>query len=416
MKAILFNQSHDDDSIVVSPTSRQSANTETVTLKSGPMMRFSFEPQIVENQKEPKNAVCGTLVYEKKGKSEDLYPSEKREEHASKLDVKTGDYLKLSLSTSETRALFNALSKLYRLSGAMDGIPSWDTSYVEVNNASMALLNLLQKDASTARMLQEDTNFELVKELLKLLTQGKSREELSRVLSNLEVDNLHQLSASLSLELFERAISDIEENFSNTSEEFWQTKILSKYPWIIEQLFSTPYVLFGSKMYLGGKSIENHGGNEADFIFRNEATSNVAIIEIKKPDTHLLGRPYRGQSYSLSSDLSGAVNQVLSYKHSLATELRNLQANSTEQFEAFNPQCIVILGCAKEFHDEYGRPDKIKVGTFENFRSNVNGVTIITYDELLTKIKRLVSLLKATKQETDLPDIEHESDFGDCPF
>ena len=80
-------------------------------------MRFSFEPQIVENQKEPKNAVCGTLVYEKKGKSEDLYPSEKREEHASKLDVKTGDYLKLSLSTSETRALFNALSKLYRLSG-----------------------------------------------------------------------------------------------------------------------------------------------------------------------------------------------------------------------------------------------------------------------------------------------------------
>ena len=265
-------------------------------------------------------------------------------------------------------------------------------------------------------MLQEDTNFELVKELLKLLTQGKSREELSRVLSNLEVDNLHQLSASLSLELFERAISDIEENFSNTSEEFWQTKILSKYPWSIEQLFSTPYVLFGSKMYLGGKSIENHGGNEADFIFRNEATSNVAIIEIKKPDTHLLGRPYRGQSYSLSSDLSGAVNQVLSYKHSLATELRNLQANSTEQFEAFNPQCIVILGCTKEFHDEYGRPDKIKVGTFENFRSNVNGVTIITYDELLTKIKRLVSLLKATKQETDLPDIEHESDFGDCPF
>ena len=216
-----------------------------------------------KTKKKPKNAVCGTLVCEKKGKSEDLYPSEKREEHASKLDVKTGDYLKLSLSTSETRALFNALSKLYRLSGAMDGIPSWDTSYVEVNNASMALLNLLKKDASAARMLQEDTNFELVKELLKLLTQGKSREELSRVLSNLEVDNLHQLSASLSLELFERAISDIEENFSNTSEEFWQTKILSKYPWIIEQLFSTPCVLFGSKMYLGGKSIENHGGNES---------------------------------------------------------------------------------------------------------------------------------------------------------
>lgn len=379
-------------------------------------MRFSFEPQIVENQKEPTNTIRGTLVYEKKGKSEELYPSEKGEEHTSKLDVKTGDFLKLSLSTSETRELYTTLEKLYRLSGNMEGIPTWNTSYVEVNRASLALLDLLRTDASAARMLQDETNFALVKELLKLLTQGKSREELSHVLSNLEVDNLHQLSTGLSLELFERAISDIEENFNNTSEEFWQTRILGKYPWIIEQLFSTPCVLFGSKVYLGGKSIDNQGGNEADFIFRNEMTSNVAIIEIKKPDTHLLGKPYRSRSYSLSPELSGAVNQVLSYKHSLVRELNTLQANSSKRFEAFNPQCIVILGCTSELNDEYGQLDKVKTGTFENFRSSVNGVTIITYDELLLKIKGLVSLLKTIEPESVPLANSNDYDWDECPF
>lgn len=416
MKALLYNQSSDDDSIVISPTSRQSANAERVILKSGPIRRFSFEPQIVDNQKEPSNTVRGTLVYEKKGKNEDFYPSERGEENASKLDVKTGDYLKLSLSTSETRELYTALGKLYRQSEDMGGIPSWNTSYVEVNSASLALLNLLRTDASAARMLQEETNFELVKELLKLLTQGKSHEDLARVLSNLEVDNLQQLSAGLNLELFERAIEDIETNFSDTREEYWQAQILEKYPWIIEQLFSSPCCLFGAKVYLGGKSLDNHGGNEADFIYRNEMTSNVAIIEIKKPSSKLLGAPYRGRSYSLSAELSGAVNQVLSYKHSLTAELHDLQANTEKSFEAFSPRCIVIMGCTKELTKADGTLDKDKAGSFENFRSNINGVTIITYDELLEKIKRLVALLKTTEQDVGSPRAEREYNFDDCPF
>lgn len=399
VKATLFNHTSNDDSFVIEPTSRQSANVGPVALKCGPMMRLVFEPQIVENRTEPANTVRGALIYEKKRKKEELYPSEKGEEPVSRQDVRTGDYLKLYLDASEMRGLYVALDRLYRLSKDMGSIPSWRTSYVEVDSASLALLNLLKSDASAARMLQDETNFELVKELLKLLTQGKSRQELSQVLSSLEMGSLHQLSTGLSLELFERAISDIENNFDNTNEEFWQAQILGKYPWIVEQLFSTPCVLLGSKVYLGGKSIENHGGNEADFIYRNELTSNVAIIEIKRPDSHLLGRSYRGQCYSLSSELSGAVNQVLSYKHSLSNELRNLQANSTKHFEAFNPQCVVILGCTKELYDEYGCPDKTKVGTFENFRSSINGVTIITYDELIQKIKGLVSLLKAVGPE-----------------
>ena len=64
-----------------------------------------------------------------------------------------------------------------------------------------------------------------------------------------------------------------------------------------------------------------------------------------------------------------------------------------KEFEAFNPQCIVIIGSTSEF-DGYGvekRGDA--VATFENFRNALNGVTIITFDELLKKVEDLISIL-----------------------
>ncbi len=226
----------------------------------------------------------------------------------------------------------------------MDGIPSWDTSYVRVNNASMALLNLLKKIIGS-KMLQEDTNFELVKELLKLLTQGKSRKS-SLAFCPILRSIMPSLSASLSLELSSERFPTSKKTSAIPAKSFGKRRSSAN----IDGLSSNCFLLLAycsvQKCTSGGKSIENHGGNEADFIFRNEATSNVAIIEIKKPDIHLLGRPYRGQSYSLSLDVSGAVNQVL-----VTRIARNRAAQSpgklTEQFEAFNPQCIVIVGCTK---------------------------------------------------------------------
>lgn len=388
-----------DGSVRLISTSKQSADGPTIELRDpSDSYRLHFDTQVVKNAKHPEDKVRGKLIYEKKGKNDPLFPSEESKP-ISKNDIRKGDTLEIELKSGEIRRLYEGLRKMYRLAGDVGGIPSGAATYVEVDSAARSLLGLLRESPSAARMLANKDTFDLVRELVRLLTQGTSHEQLSEILNGLESDNLASLSAGLSLEILQRAANEIRDNFSNTSEEYWQAEILEKYPWIISQLFSTPCTLFHSKTFVGGTSIEHHGGNVVDFIYQNELTKNLALVEIKKPSTSLLGGVYRNHCYSLSPHLSGAVNQVLSYRHSLMTKLAQLKMDSPgKEFEAFNPQCIVIIGSTSEF-DGYGvdkRGDA--VATFENFRNALNGVTVITFDELLKKVEDLISILSGDVQ------------------
>jgi len=114
---------------------------------------------------------------------------------------------------------------------------------------------------------------------------------------------------------FGRLVSIIETwkiNKENKTEEFWQ-KTLFDYLEIIAQVFSSPVVLSEQKAYLGGKSVDNTGGKEIDYIFKNKITDNIILVEIKTPKTNLLGSAYRG-GYSLSKEFTGALVQLLKYK------------------------------------------------------------------------------------------------------
>lgn len=386
-----FNQ---DGSVRIVSTSKQSADAPPIELRNpSDSLRLHFDPQIVENPTHPKNTVRGKIIYERKGKNDPLFPSEDGKS-ISRKDIRKGDTLEIELKSGEIRRLYEGLGMLYKLAGDSEGIPSGATTYVEVDSAARSLLALLRENPSAARMLANNDTFDLVKELVRLLTQGTSHERLSEMLAGLESDNLSTLSSGLNLEILKRASSEIRSNFDNTSEEFWQAEILERYPWIISQIFSTPCTLFRSKAYVGGTSIDHQGGNVIDFIYQNKMTKNLALVEIKKPSTKLLGALYRGHSFSLSSELSGAVNQVLSYRHSLMTKLSQLKMDSPgREFEAFSPQCIVIIGSTAEFDRLGAETHGVAVATFENFRNALNGVTIITFDELLQKVDDLIDVL-----------------------
>jgi hypothetical protein len=383
----------EDGTFQLVSTSNQSAAASVIELRdTSDQYRYYFEPMVVENKEQPRNAVRGKLVYEKKGKYDPCFPTE-QSERISMNDVRKGDSIELVLRSEETRRLYDSLTELYRLAGGIEKLPSGTATYVQVEGAAKHLLELLRMNPSAARMIADRDTFDLVKELVKLLTQGTSHEELGRVLSELEQGNLNNLSTRLNLETLNRAAREMRDHMGSASEQYWQSAILEKYPWIISQIFSTPCAVFGSKAYVGGKTIRNRSGNVADFLFQNKLTGNVALVEIKKPDTHLLGSHYRERSYSLSPELSGAVSQVLSYRHSLVKDLARLQSDSGDSFEAFSPRCVVIIGSTREF-DRYAIGDRTDaIGSFENFRNSLNGVTIVTFDELLQKVEDLIAVL-----------------------
>lgn len=147
--------------------------------------------------------------------------------------------------------------------------------------------------------------------------------------------------------------------------------------------------MLGGKVYVGGKGIDNRGGNLLDFLCSNQLTKNTALVEIKTPKTRLLGNQYRGDVYNVSAELSGAVIQVSNYKDSLIKEYDRLVNQGENDFDAFNPPCLIIVG-----NTENDLADRRQRKSFELFRGGLRDVQVITYDELFSKVDILVNLLE----------------------
>ena len=206
-------------------------------------------------------------------------------------------------------------------------------------------------------------------------------------LESLEPDSLRNLNAALGVTVLKRALKAWSQNRENTEEDFWQS-LLSSQAFVLEQIFSLPIVVIQEKAYVGGKTIVNSGGHIADFLIKNAVTNVVGLIEIKTPKTRLLGATYRNGIYNISTDLTGAIQQVLAYRQSL-TEERNQLLNAHPELESFRPHCVVLIGHAgKELNDKYKRQ------AFELFRRELSDVEVITYDEMFERTRRLVKILE----------------------
>ena len=155
-------------------------------------------------------------------------------------------------------------------------------------------------------------------------------------------------------------------------------------------MFSTPVVVFGSKAYVGGKSLDGTGGKEPDFLLKNEITSHVLIVEIKTPETPLLGSsPYCPPDvYAVSRDVCGSVSQIGRYKDEFLENYSKRYRKAMEKFLLADPRCLVVVG-----NSTYLDSDP-KKDSFEYFRRGLRGTEIITFDELFRKVQVLLDLLE----------------------
>ncbi|WP_146442957.1 Shedu immune nuclease family protein [Vibrio kanaloae] len=184
-----------------------------------------------------------------------------------------------------------------------------------------------------------------------------------------------------------RAISIWNENKNNASEEFWQD-LIQKCPVILSLIFPRSTFIYGSKCYIGGKNVGNTQGNLVDFIYTNSITNNVILVEIKTPNTKLLGSKYRNGSYSISKDFSGGIIQVLNYREQLLKNYYALNSESDDSFSVFSPKCLLLAG---SFDGEFS--NDIQMKSFELFRNNISNVEVITFDELFKKAQDVLDAL-----------------------
>lgn len=407
----LIPQVHDmtTDTVDVISTSTVTANTSPITLSQTEILRFKFLPTLVDNKKEPNKSVSGKLLYEKKRKNDSHFPSETAGSSVkvSRGAVKVGDWMEFQLNTSETYELYQGLKHLYALYDDIGEIPYGSATYTRVDSSFRQFLSIIQNDPSAARMIGNEENYDLFKTLLRLITQTSSLDSLKKSLAELQDEDAQHLAMSLNIVKLQRVATLMADNLDNNSEEFWQTTVFKENQWVLAQIFACPCTIFSDKAYVGGKGVDNSGGNLCDFIYQNRLSQNVALIEIKTPCTEIIGNSYRG-TYSFSHELSGAVNQVLNYRDNLTKSYYTLCHQSASQFEVLSPKCVVIIG-------KLASMNSTQIAAFESFRNSLGGVQILTFDELYQRVIDLIAILSETPSPTQhTPELEDEGD--EFPF
>ena len=364
--------------IELDSTSYNTANANPIILNKTETIKTTFYPVLVDNENDPKCSVNGKLTHERKRKKDDKFPTEKY----SKRDVKIGDILEIALSTTETKKLYDGLTELYKLHSDIGVVPMGTNSYAKMDSS---LLRTIRQFENIKESCSVNDLAECITLLSKNLIDKENISDLTEKLKNIiGIEKISALGDVVNISKLKMSLEFFQNNIQNSNEEFWQQHLTDN-QWIISQLFAYPTTIYKDKAYLGGKNIKNTNGKIVDYLYRNDLTKNVALVEIKTPKTELLGKEYRNNVYTLSDELSGSINQLFKYKDTLLKDWHCI--NENEDVVGFNPNCILIIGNTIQLDN----PDKIS--NFELLRSNLKDVVIITFDELQTKIENLINSL-----------------------
>ncbi|MBT2254810.1 Shedu immune nuclease family protein [Priestia megaterium] len=368
--------------ISVNSTSKDSAFGQDIILREKSTTRLLFRPQIINNRNNTNASVKGCFIFQKKR------PSESWEDY-KELDLnklKATEWIKLEIKSEEMLNLMTELDAYYKIHKDYGIEPGWK-KYFKTDLQIQKVIDMFKQDSSLFDALLDESKGELLQNTLKWVASTDNSEKIISRLLKVKDAELDQLNNLIGITNIRKLLTTWYQNRNNDDEEFWQ-KIFKENAWVLSQIFASPLLLFDEKAYLGGKGIGNKGGKVVDFIFQNDISKDVALIEIKTPNAKLLSSEYRHGAFSIHSDLTGAIVQVLAYKEQLQREYSNLWQNSDSDFKVFNPVSVLIVGKIAEL-------DEKKLQSFELYRKEMKNVVIITFDELFKKVKLLLKLLSA---------------------
>ncbi|QIE91191.1 Shedu immune nuclease family protein [Pseudomonas nitroreducens] len=175
-------------------------------------------------------------------------------------------------------------------------------------------------------------------------------------------------------------------------EQKWQDFFKAN-PFVLGLAFPYPVILLKDQAHVGGTTISGKDESIVDFLIAQRFTGNLAIVEIKRPDTPLLYTdPYRGDLYSPHRELTGSMAQALDQRaqllHHFAAKKSLDPALSGSHVSSVN--CIVIVGTLPE--------GIAQVRSLDIFRHSSKDVSVVTFQELLEKLKELYRLMSAGEQ------------------
>jgi hypothetical protein len=217
--------------------------------------RLVFRPQVVNNTQDKNKPVNGELLWQKRK------PSEKGEEwvdesHKPLTHMEAGSGVKLHLSTDELHLLTQAVRGLYGVYWKHGHqLPKTGDELDLVEYARVAKTHDVLENAAS---IISATGQERFVSLLKWLAGHDHSAEVVEALPKLNPADLAGINSLAGIGMLKQALAIWQAHNGNADEEFWQDT-LRQYSFVFSQVFSTPVVVFGTKAYVGGKSLEAPG-------------------------------------------------------------------------------------------------------------------------------------------------------------
>jgi len=371
------------EEITLKSTSLTSVEVPPIVLRETKTSRLLFYPLIVENKDNPKASVKGKFCFQRKGKNDDW--ENYKELDANKL--RAGEWTQLDIHSEELYKLITELDKHYKIYDRF-GIVSGSYNITITNeNLGNVVDDLLKNNEAINKIMEKGGTSTLV-EIIEKIANSNDIMTTMNAIKQITSQERGKIDLLVKIATLKNMLEVWENNKENSQEDFWQN-LFKENSWILSHISPAPNIILNQKAYVGGKSIDNIGGNYADFLYKNSITDNICIIEIKTPSTNILGQKYRNNVYSISSELAGATGQVCEMRNALISNFHTLSANSSVDFNSYNPRGFIIAGNANKELDD---PQKVK--SFDLFRNELSNVEIITFDELFQKIKFLITLLE----------------------
>jgi hypothetical protein len=206
-------------------------------------------------------------------------------------------------------------------------------------------------------------------------------EKLAKLRGNIELVTLQKL-----IEKYERMLG------GTLPEDRWQD-FFNENPFILNMAFGYPVIKVRDQASVGGRKLSGDGEKVTDFLVKNSLTNNTAIFEIKTPQTAILNRvPFREGVYTPSAPLSGSINQALDQKYQFQKQIAQIKDNARlYDIESYAVHCCLVIGQTPDGEDQKK--------SFELFRRNSKDVEIVTFNELLEKLKQLSAFLHIAEEE-----------------
>jgi hypothetical protein len=371
------------ETVEIKSTSRRTADCSDILLRDGPLVRLIFRPQLVENPNDPDACLKGRFIYQRKRKNDAWEDADS----PSLSSLKRGEHFDLELKSGELLPLLRQLGGLWRFH-RKQGLPQGRVELVRIGENLAKFADLSEPELDAFLSANSTDAIQTLRRVLGWIAKNPGTAER---LTEYEAQ-LPDLNALVGLANLRAVMSIWDCNTDNGDEEFWQS-VFKSHAFILSQIFAYPVAIIADKAYVGGKLIDNLHGNLLDFLGRIPSSGSAVLIEIKTPETPLLGRQYRDGVYPQSSDLSGAIAQVLHYRESLLSNLSDLIKGRPGLLSTSEPRCVVIAGNA-----EKQLTDDARKGSFERARERLFGVTVVSYDELFGRVASLIRLLERAER------------------